>query len=465
MAAENRSNSSRIRRLPGRRGEDCLSAGEPRCSSIRHLRGEFPPQPQGGLRPASGTCRTVLRVLFFAVLTAVGCRDPEPIESVASDEQSLSVRLTHEIHHIFGDVVSVAVDSDGRVFLADNLVLTVWAADANGEVVDSVGRRGGGPGEFDALDNIQWMSDTLYTFDASLQRLTAFPLSGERGGSSSHRTVTFRGHRGVLSAWVSPTDRSVIYSAAPPVVRAWEITQGQTTVHRVPATARVVETHPDEALLLPVDERLITVRPGRSGMTEPMPFGRSSIIRVGPDGMVYHLWTGEPRIRVYDPDGSLLDEIPLPGDLGRPVTQVAIDDLLASIAQFEGLSERSRNLAIGRIESARAEDRLPSHWPVATDFVIDDRGRLWIALVMPSDVIRWTNIGGRRYSYASPSGEGRHLVMIDRKGGTSRHGLLATEGQIVAVRGDRMYILTTDSLGVQFVKVFTIDGEDSRSAS
>ena len=354
--------------------------------------------------------------------------------------------------------MSVAVDPDGRVFLADNMVLTVWKFDANGELVDSIGRRGGGPGEFSSLDNIQWMSDTLYTFDASVQRLTAFPDPRPKG-SFPLRTMTFRGSRGVLSAWVSPSDRSVIYTAAAPVVTAWEVTQDQTTVHRVPSTAKVVEEHPDEILLLPVDERLITVRPGAFGMTEPTPFGRSSFVRVGPEGNVYHSWTGEPLIRKYDSDGSLLDEISLPGGLGRPVTPQDMGNLFASIAQFEGRSERSRDRAIERIESARAEGRLPSHWPVATDFVVDERGRLWVALVAPTDVIRWTEVGGRRYSYASPTDARRHLVVLDPEKGTSRSGFLATAGQIVAVRGNRIYVLTTDPMGVQFVKIFTIDGD------
>ncbi len=358
----------------------------------------------------------------------------------------------------------MTVGPDGQVFAGDNMALRVWTFDGSGQLVDSIGRSGAGPGEFASLDNIQWLADTLYTYDASLQRLTAFPVARERGDFSPLRTVGFRVRRGVLFAWVNPADGAIIYTAAAPVVRGWEVTQDRTTVHRYSGGAQVVETHPDSLLLLPVDERLITVRPGVAGMTEPMPFGRSSIVRIGPDGNIYHLWTGEPLIRQYDPYGSLLGETPLLGDLGRPVTQQDVDNLLASIAQFEGLSERSRNLAIARIERAHAEDRLPSHWPVATDFVVDERGRLWIALVTPSDVIRWTNIGGRRYSYTSPAGEGHRLVMIDHKAGTSRRGLLATEGQIVAVRENRMYVLTTDPLGVQFIKVFTIYG-DSRGVS
>lgn len=435
-------------RLPPRRGA--------RCSSLRAIPGRFATSAR--LHLTSDRCRSALPVLV-AVLATVGCggmAESEQLGSVGADEESLSFRLTHEIHHLFGDVVSVAVDPDGRVFVADNMVLTVWEFGANGELVDSIGRRGSGPGEFNSLDNIQWTADTLYTFDASLQRLTAFPASGD---FTSLRTVTFRGRRGVLSAWVSPMDRSVIYTAAAPVVRAWEITQDQTTVHRVPSTVRVVDEHPDEILLLPVDERLITVRPGAFGMTEPMPFGRSSLVRVGPEGNVYHFWTGEPRIREYAPDGSLLDEIPLPGGMGRPVTPQDMGDLFASIAQFDGRSQRSRDRAIERIESALAENRLPSHWPAATDFVVDEHGRLWVALVAPTDVIRWSEVGGRRYSYASPTDERRHVVVLDPEGGASRSGLLAAAGQIVAVRGNRMYVLTTDPMGVQFVKVFTIDGD------
>ena len=109
-------------------------------------------------------------------------------------------------------------------------------------------------------------------------RLTAFPTSdGPRG---SARTMSFRGRRGIVSAWVNPSDRSIVYSAKAPIVAGWEVTQDRTTVHRAPGDALLVESYGDTLLHMPIDERLITVRPGVFGMTEPMPFGRSSIIRV-----------------------------------------------------------------------------------------------------------------------------------------------------------------------------------------
>ena len=224
----------------------------------------------------------------------------------------------------------------------------VWQFDGSGELIDSIGRRGEGPGEFGSLDNIQSLGDTLYTFDASLQRLTAFPTSdGPRG---SARTMSFRGRRGVVSAWVNPADRSIVYSAKAPIVTGWEVTQDRTTVHRAPGDALLVESYGDSLLHVPIDERLITVRPGVFG-----------------------------------------------------------------------------------------------------------RGRLWVVLVTERDMIRRTDIGGRRYSYAPSDGGGRSLAVFDPESRTWRTGSLPVEGELVAVQNGQIYVLTTDELGVQFIRVFRIE--------
>ena len=359
-----------------------------------------------------------------------------------------------QLRHVFGDLRSVAVDRHGRVFAADGQALVVWQFDGGGELADSIGRQGEGPGEFESLDNIQSLGDTLYTFDATLQRLTAFPTSnGPRG---SVRTMSFRGRRGVVSAWVNPADRSIVYSAKAPIVTGWEVTQDRTTVHRAPGDALLVESYGDSLLHMPIDERLITVRPGVFGMTEPMPFGRSSIIRLGPDGTIYHLWTGQLDIFAYGPNGGLAYTVPLPGHVSRAVSSQDIDRLLASVREHPA-PPAVRDANLRRIESARDENRLSSHWPVATDFVVDERGRLWVVLVTERDMIRRTDIGGHRYSYAPPDGGGRSLAVFDPESRTWRTGSLPVEGELVAVQNGQVHVLTTDELGVQFIRVFRIE--------
>ena len=93
----------------------------------------------------------------------------------------------------------------------------------------------------------------------------------------------------------------------------------------------------------------------------------------------------------------------------------------------------------------------------STDFVVDERGRLWVVLVTERDMIRRTDIGGRRYSYAPPDGGGRSLAVFDPESRTWRTGSLPVEGELVAVQNGQIHVLTTDELGVQFIRVFRIE--------
>ena len=125
--------------------------------------------------------------------------------------------------------------------------------------------------------------------------------------------------------------------------------------------------------------------------------------------------------------------MPLPGQVSRPVSSQDLDRLLASVRAHPA-RPAVRDAIVRRIERARDEDRLSSHWPVATDFVVDERGRLWVVLVTERDMIRRTDIGGRRYSYAPLDGGGRSLAVFDPESRTWRTGSLPVEGELVAVQ-------------------------------
>jgi len=77
--------------------------------------------------------------------------------------------------YIFGEVTSVAADSDGRIYVADQLTPSVRVFGSDGEFVAWIGREGEGPGEF------TWPVDILPTADGRLfvrgSRITAFATS------------------------------------------------------------------------------------------------------------------------------------------------------------------------------------------------------------------------------------------------------------------------------------------------
>lgn len=70
--------------------------------------------------------------------------------------------------------------SDGRVIVADRMAAAVHFFDADGNSLRSVGRMGGGPGEFSLLN---WFGrcgpNTVHGWDARLKRMTVLTVEGE----------------------------------------------------------------------------------------------------------------------------------------------------------------------------------------------------------------------------------------------------------------------------------------------
>jgi hypothetical protein len=75
-------------------------------------------------------------------------------------------------HDLFG-VSSAARAPDGHIAIAD-FSQQVRIFDADGRLVGTRGRRGQGPGEFQALSWTSWRGDSLVAYDPSARRLTVF---------------------------------------------------------------------------------------------------------------------------------------------------------------------------------------------------------------------------------------------------------------------------------------------------
>lgn len=79
----------------------------------------------------------------------------------------------------FGDVASLAVDGDGRIYVADRQAREIRVFTPHGECVRTFGRSGEGPGEFSWLEGIAWQPPGyLWAIDAIQSRFTVFDSLG-----------------------------------------------------------------------------------------------------------------------------------------------------------------------------------------------------------------------------------------------------------------------------------------------
>jgi hypothetical protein len=78
----------------------------------------------------------------------------------------------------FSRVAGVAVDRDGNIHVLEALVPEIRVYSPDGELLRRIGRRGGGPGEFEGVPRFGVVGDTVWTVDSRSNRITLFDRSG-----------------------------------------------------------------------------------------------------------------------------------------------------------------------------------------------------------------------------------------------------------------------------------------------
>ncbi len=87
---------------------------------------------------------------------------------------------------VFGDVIGLAVDDLGRIYVADGQWHEIRVFDSGGGFLRRFGRRGEGPGEFAELGGILWHPTGLWAMDRRARRLTVFDSLGNVLATAPH---------------------------------------------------------------------------------------------------------------------------------------------------------------------------------------------------------------------------------------------------------------------------------------
>ncbi len=293
----------------------------------------------------------------------VGCGSNE---TTASGEWTIAegtLELQERLHvsegksFYFGRIADVAVADDGQIYVADNQAAHVKVLSPDGELRDTVGTRGEGPGEFQyPLKLSVGRGDSLYVMDGTDGRVHVFSpeLAFERGFSS-------HGDQGTPIDMMIPgrgasLDRSFLFVYSPGA-RAVVQEDAQMGVRPVSLDGTI-----GDPLLTTPPYRVTSKDLDNGGkLFLYVPFTPAPHFALGPKGRVHYAWSDSLTVTAYGSTGQPERTVRVPFESAPPVTDDEIETALAD--QTRG-REQVRN-------------EIPASKPAFNQFLVDGDGRYW----------------------------------------------------------------------------------------
>jgi hypothetical protein len=283
-------------------------------------------------------------------------------------------------------VVSAFRLGDGRMVVASAGTGELRIYGADGRYLQTIGRKGDGPGEFRRLFWAGRMpGDSIAAWDAALARLSVFDPSGRLA-----RSMTPRAPLGLFPQLHAVLrDGSAVIAAGLDPARAMVSAAG---VRRDTVTLLVIG--PDGAVRdtlgrFPGSEQYLMVPPGGGFVMHPLPFGRT--LATGAQGAQFAVGSGDAyEVAVYESGGGVRRLIR--ADRGRRA--VTDDDVRryreTTVAMGAGGDARRQQLQLLR------EVPFPERMPALTALLPGGRGNWWIQEPPAAETgeTAWSLVGG-----------------------------------------------------------------------
>ena len=268
----------------------------------------------------------------------------------------------------FGNVVSMAVDSEGRLYLTDfsgNKSIQMFSPD--GVPIREIGREGGGPGEFEFTPSVHiGPGDTLYAWETNKFRLTTFSpedqsvISSNTIGNPASRApsplrflgVTNQGYLMEFSGFHIPGSQGQDDSGHFAKIVTWD---GNV---------------PDDRLAQLPSADFVTFQINSSQGIRFLPYSARPHYVLSADQVLYH---------------GMSDAIQLTGTTleGEDVHKISLPHTPVSVSA----SERESRVARIQHEQLREDlmANIPEHKPAYIRLLPDDAGHIWIWLTRPEN--------------------------------------------------------------------------------
>lgn len=284
------------------------------------------------------------------------------INSTPTSSITLTKAVTFENSSevIFGQLNEIDVDNSGTVYIVEGSDGNegIYVFDAEGVFINKIGRTGRGPGEFQALFDIDVFGDQIFTLDGTLLRIQVFSsetynsiheanLDPGQWDYSGERTMTFPNKFHVLN------DSTILG-----IFNHYTFDMDTWSYYHLDMNGNVTS------------ERLLThdyikhLKTGDGSQSFFDPFGGRGLMAKSSDNLLFTAWSKDILFKVYDSDGTYLRAFYHPFDNSN----LSWDEAL-NFYDIEPFKNALRN------------EGIPDKWRAFDHLIIDDDNKLWISTI------------------------------------------------------------------------------------
>ncbi|MEX2573262.1 MAG: 6-bladed beta-propeller [Balneolaceae bacterium] len=300
--------------------------------------------------------RCIITILLFLITVSCSQDSQHFAEIHTSEIPAIELdhlfTITDSEDVYFLQISGVKSDSKGRTYLADQQALSIHLFDQDGSYIESIGREGSGPGEFQSLLQIYIdQQDRLIVYDVRQARNTIFV---EMNNSwEPEQVFMIEGNRyGIESV---DADGNLILRQSPPQ----NPKPGTYWFEHELATANL-ESGLTEQNVLMFKERGNLVLD--NGFMQRIPFGRTTVLAASHNGDLYLVWNDQFELAKYN------------------ARMEFVDSLTVSIPN-QPVSNEERNAALDRLGDQfrfLGRGHIPESKPVISDMFIDRNENIWL---------------------------------------------------------------------------------------
>lgn len=362
--------------------------------------------------PRRRTSRYAPAAVLILVAASTGCDSGDETAQlhvpVASAEEDLRIGAVDDPDLGFDYVTALEIGGDGSIYSLHEREAQIRRWSPSGDLMGTIGRRGGGPGEFESPRSLGWRRDSLWVADESRNyRISFFDTAGVYLGALTPSVD--------LGASVEQHALG-IYPARPRGMLGDGTIHGETfpgapVTPGTPIRIEHVRMSPegstiDTVLHQTIGRESVLRFTTESGVTygSPQPFADGLLVAPANDGMSF-LVVQRSASGSDAPAAFHLHRIDLDGDTissrAHPYPPVAIPhDSIESLVQER--VERLRGLTIGGGTAAgRMEDLVrealhtPGTYPPVDELVAGRDGTVWLSLRPDRGAVReWLVLDG-----------------------------------------------------------------------